>query len=93
VGQSIDPSELARPWNSAELTYCVREPFPMVSTSTDLVRGSVTGQQELSIEAHSADNGVLFADGIEFDAIKLRAGSVVRLGLAKEQGVMVSERW
>jgi len=93
VGQSIDPAELARPWDSAELTYCVREPFPSVSTSTDLVRGNVTSGQELSVEAQSADNGVLFADGIEFDAIKLRAGSVVRLGLAKEQGIMVSEGW
>ena len=52
----------------AAIGYWIREPFPSVSTGTDLRAGKVAGSP-LTVTSRMNEGGVVFADGIEQDFI------------------------
>ncbi len=58
---------------AAVLRFCVREAWPGRGFSAALLTGEVTASVPLVIESRMA-NGVIFADGIESDAIAFDAG-------------------
>lgn len=63
---SLDPA-------AEMLRFCVREAWPGRGYGATLLRGDVTADQPLVIESRVA-SGVIFADGIESDAIAFDAG-------------------
>lgn len=67
---AFDPSE-------DRLQYVVREAWPGRGFGTALTAGAVTAQQPLVIESRMA--GLIFADGIEADAIRFDAGIVATI--------------
>jgi len=78
-----------QPWDSAHLTFAVREPFPSKHSRTDLVYGAVSETQPLRLRSHMPDNGVIFSDGIEADYLRFDAGMEVRIGIAAVRGRLV----
>lgn len=68
------------PWDSQQLRFAVREPFPSNTTGTDLVYGSVTKNEPLKINSLMANNGVIFSDGMVDDFVEFCSGQVVSLG-------------
>lgn len=76
-------------WDSPDLHYSVREPFPSVTTQTDIVFGRVGPRNHFQMTSKMAENGVIFSDGIESDSIQFNAGTIARIKLSSTQGMLV----
>lgn len=78
-----------QPWDTQELVYAVREPFPSRASAATLVFGWVKAEQPLVLTSHMPENGVIFSDGIEADRLDFNAGVVATIGVAERQGVLI----
>ncbi len=76
-------------WDSSYLYYSVREPFPSTITSCDHVFGKITKGTELELVSRMPENGVIFSDGIENDAIDFCAGTIASIELSSKSGNLV----
>jgi len=76
-------------WDSAELRFCVREPFPSRTSQADLVFGRVAGTDTLRITSLMPENGTIFSDGIEADCLGFNSGAIAEIGVAKRRGLLV----
>ena len=65
------------PWDTPNLYFTVREPFPSQTTQADLVFGKVEPESPLVIRSLMPEEGVIFSDGLENDfyRFQLRIGS------------------
>lgn len=77
------------PWDTNDLIYCVREPFPSKMSGTTLAYGVVNSKHPLEVTSHMASGGVIFSDGIQSDAIPFETGSIVSVGIAQQQAHLV----
>jgi len=78
-----------QPWDSDQLHFAVREPFPSRASSASLVFGAVTKRQPLTLVSHMPENGVIFSDGIEADFLEFNAGTTAVIGVAGRAGRLV----
>lgn len=76
-------------WDSDQLTFAVREPFPMKRAQATLVHGQVTRDQPLHLRSRMPEHGVIFSDGMEADFLRFTAGVEVRVTVAETQGCLV----
>ncbi len=83
------PVNHALPWDTDDLIYCVREPFPSKVSGTTLTYGVVNSDHPLEVTSHMASGGVIFSDGIQADAIPFETGSIVSVGVARQQAHLV----
>lgn len=67
------------PWDTKELVYAVREPFPSKVTGTSIVFGKISRKHPLVIRSHMPQNGVVFSDGIETDFVSFNSGETVTI--------------
>ncbi|MBP6660060.1 MAG: NAD(+)/NADH kinase [Chitinophagales bacterium] len=72
-----------------ELMFAVREPFLSKKSQIDVVAGIISSENKLTIESFMPTNGILFSDGIESDFLHFNAGSIVKIGIAKEKANLV----
>jgi len=77
-------------WDSEYLYYTVREPFPSVTSTTELVFGKVTNRRVLRITSAMPQGGVIFSDGLIEDAVSFNAGLTVQIEAAKEKCLLVN---
>lgn len=78
------------PWDASELAFCVREPFPSRVTGTSLVFGKIHPHQTFRLTSHMAEGGIIFSDGIVDDAIEFNSGAIASIGIAPNEGRLVS---
>lgn len=76
-------------WDSQFLYYSVREPFPSATSSCNQVFGKIDSQYPLQLSSRMPENGVIFSDGIEQDAIAFNAGTIAEIKLSQRQGNLV----
>lgn len=76
-------------WSDRELSFAVREPYPSVNSSTDIVMGRINEDEVLRIRSNMPEKGVIFSDGIEEDYIEFNSGAEVTISVAKKQGNLV----
>lgn len=76
-------------WDSDQLWFSVREPFPSKTSQATLVFGQIAPGQELVITSHMPDYGVIFSDGIESDYLAFNSGFIARIGLAERKAHLV----
>ena len=76
-------------WDSGELRFAVREPFPSRSSQTGLVCGSLTKSETLKLRSLMPENGVIFSDGIEADRLDFNSGMQAQITVAERQGRLV----
>lgn len=81
LGKRGNPEVLPRPTDQ-RLTFLVREAFPSVSTGTSITEGNVTKEAPLEIVSEMNEDGRIFGDGIEADAIDFRWGLRATISLA-----------
>ncbi|MGO8693974.1 MAG: sugar kinase [Rectinemataceae bacterium] len=84
--QKIVESATSEKWDDDCLYFAVREPFPSVSSKTDIVFGKITRFDEFMIESRMGENGLIFSDGVQNDCLSFNYSVKARFGLAKEKG-------
>jgi hypothetical protein len=75
-------------WESAQLFFVVREPFPSRSSSATMVAGYITRDRPLQITSLVPENGVIFSDGIENDFLPFNSGSIATIQPANRRGLL-----
>jgi len=60
-----------------QLVFFAREPFPSVTTGTELAEGLVEKSDAVTLVCELSEGGVVFGDGIEADSINLAWGQRV----------------
>lgn len=91
IANSQSHQQYEMPWDSRDLCYCVREPFPSQTTGTSLVYGKIEPSQEFSLRSQMAEGGIIFSDGIVDDALEFNSGAIANIAVAKIQGRLVSK--
>ncbi len=89
AGVESHPMAAGFAWDANRLQFAVREPFPSRTTGTELVFGEVSGSAPLTLESLMPENGVIFSDGIEADAIPFDSGCIATIGVAETRGLLV----
>jgi NAD kinase len=82
----VDPSFA---WDSDQLKFAVREPFPSQTTGTHLVYGSVSSGTSMTVASSMPGNGVIFSDGMVDDYLEFNSGAEVTLSLSPKKGMIV----
>jgi hypothetical protein len=77
------------PWNTRDLEFAVREPFPSRASQTTLVYGRFGSDAPLHIRSRMPDNGIIFSDGMEADFLRFTAGMEATISIAPAQGHLV----
>lgn len=78
-------------WESDELTFVVREPYPSRTTQAELIFGRISERDMFQVTSKMPTNGVVFSDGIEEDVITFNSGVEITVGLADKKGKLVVE--
>ncbi len=76
-------------WGVDKMLFAVREPFLSKTTSTSLCFGEIQSDTPLEIESQMPENGIVFSDGMQSDAIQFTTGTTVKIGIAKENANLV----
>ncbi len=79
----------AQPWDTNELRFAVREPFPSKVSQTRLVFGSLARGDTLRLRSLMPENGVIFSDGIEADRLDFNSGTEAQITIADRQGRLI----
>ncbi len=74
------------------LSWFVREPFPSISTGSDLDHGLLTDGESVRVISEMGEGGLVFGDGIETDALEFPSGASVVVGLAAERLNLVVQK-
>ncbi|WCL50281.1 NAD+ kinase [Leptospira sp. GIMC2001] len=69
-------------WSDKRLLFAVREPFMSQWSKADIVAGTVDSGEELVLESHMPENGVIFSDGMETDFLEFTTGTTAKIKLA-----------
>jgi hypothetical protein len=77
-------------WEDPRLVFIVREPFRSRVTGTDLAAGLLDEGEELQLESHMPEGGVIFSDGVEADALAFNSGAVATIRAAEQQTRLVA---
>lgn len=76
-------------WDEERLKFVVREPFPSKTTQADIVFGDIKAGDTFRLVSKMPENGVIFSDGVEQDAIDFVAGMEVVIQSAAKKGRLV----
>lgn len=76
-------------WDSAELRFAAREPFPSRTSQVGLVYGQLKKFEQLCVRSLMPENGVIFSDGIEADRLEFNSGTEAQIAVAERKGRLV----
>ena len=76
-------------WDSPQLRFAVREPFPSVVTQATVVCGLTDADTPLTLRSLMSENGVIFSDGMEADFLSFNAGLTVTIAVSDRKGQLV----
>ena len=89
-GKVIPPANGGRlNWDTDQLVYSVREPFPSIATQTSIVHGVFTDQTPLKVTSQMASNGIVFSDGVEDDYLEFNSGAELTLSTAANKALLI----
>lgn len=89
-GKAPDLPRLQIGWEDPRLAFVVREPFRSRSSNVRLTAGLLDAGEELQLESHMPDGGVIFSDGVEADALSFNAGAVATIHTADRRAHLVA---
>lgn len=76
-------------WDEKKLSFVVREPFPSNTTVASVVFGTIGEGDPFRVLSKMPENGVIFSDGMEEDAIEFNSGVEVNIGMSEWKGCLV----
>lgn len=77
------------PASDPRLMFSVREPFPSKWSQAEMVFGQVQADEPLRIRSLMPENGVIFSDGIEADALDFKVGMEATIGVDPRRGMLL----
>jgi NAD kinase len=77
-------------WDDPRLVFVVREPFLSRSSEVRLGAGLLEPGEELRLESHMPENGVIFSDGVEADALAFNSGAVAVVRASERKTLLVA---
>jgi NAD kinase len=77
------------PRDSEQLVFVVREPFLSKTSQINITSGILNPGEELIIESHMPQNGIIFSDGVYSDFLKFNAGAIASIKLADLKAKLV----
>jgi NAD kinase len=77
-------------WDDPRLAFVVREPFLSRASQVKLTAGLVEPGEELLLESHMPEGGVIFSDGVEADALAFNSGAVATVRAADRKTRLVA---
>jgi hypothetical protein len=89
-GKAPQLPRLRLDWNDSRLVFVVREPFLSRVSQVNLTAGMLEAGEELRFESHMPENGVIFSDGVEADALTFNAGTMAVVRAAERQTRLVA---
>lgn len=89
-GRKLNLPQLRLAWDDPHLAFVVREPFLSRSSGVELAAGLLEPGEELVLESHMPEGGVIFSDGVEADAIAFNSGAVARVRAADRRTRLVA---
>jgi NAD kinase len=90
VGKQPQLPRLRLAWDDPRLAFVVREPFLSRASGAGLGAGLLEPGDELRLESHMPEGGVIFSDGVEADALAFNAGAVAVVGAAARKTRLVA---
>jgi NAD kinase len=81
-GPAEPPAPKPMPWDSEDLVFNVREPWPSLTTGASLVSGRVTRGHTLDVVSRMPEGGVIFGDGMQADYVAFNSGTSAAIGVA-----------
>jgi NAD kinase len=90
LGEAPKMPTLKLAWSDPRLAFVVREPFRSKASGVRLAAGLVEEGEELRLESHMPDGGVIFSDGVEADALSFNSGSVATVRAAGRKARLVA---
>jgi len=72
-----------------KLVFVVREPFLSKTSQITLTSGVLQTGDELIIESHMPQNGIIFSDGIQSDFLNFNSGSIATIRIAEAKAKLV----
>lgn len=85
----IEPARFRFAWDEPKLLFVVREPFVSRMSQAGIVAGVLSGSEELILESHIPDQGVIFSDGLEADYLAFNSGAIARIRVAERKTRLV----
>lgn len=76
-------------WEDRRLAFVVREPYPSKVTQAGIVYGRIEKGDTFSLVSRMPENGVVFSDGMEEDALAFHSGTEITVRIAGRQGQIV----
>lgn len=77
------------PKTENKLVFVVREPFLSKTSQINLTSGVLHSGDELTIESHMPQNGIIFSDGIQSDFLRFNSGAISTIRIAKVKAKLV----
>ncbi len=72
-------------WEEEKMIFVVREPFISKWSNANIVIGEIDPENQLIIESHMPENGVIFSDGVEKDYISFNSGCIATVKIAEKK--------
>ena len=76
-------------WEDKRLVWAVREHFVSRHSKATLVAGWLEEGDEITIESLMPENGVVFSDGIDKDALEFDSGTIARIKVSQQAAQLV----
>ncbi len=89
-GQAPSLPRLRLAWDDPRLAFVVREPFRSRASDVRLTAGLIDAGEELRLESHMPEGGVIFSDGVEADTLAFNAGAVAVVRAADKRTRLVA---
>jgi len=77
-------------WDDPRLAFVVREPFRSKWSGVRVAAGLVDEGEELRLESHMPEGGVIFSDGVEADALAFNSGGAATVRAAGRRARLVA---
>jgi len=77
------------PKTEDKLVFVVREPFLSKTSQIKLTSGVIHSGDELTLESHMPQNGIIFSDGIQSDFLRFNSGAIASIRIAKVKAKLV----
>ncbi|MFN8254054.1 MAG: hypothetical protein U0W24_00075 [Bacteroidales bacterium] len=72
-----------------KLVFVVREPFLSRTSQINITSGMLGQGDELILESHMPQNGIIFSDGIQSDFLNFNSGTIATIRIAETKAKLV----